>query len=69
VTIDAIVIRRDALEKTNRRTDPRLAVGSKTSPARGACAGRHLTAVGLCAEVGEFQRFQKGGTADEATSG
>ena len=75
--IDAIVIRRDALEKTIAE----LIGGSpwEQTVARLRCLRGvdTLTAVGLCAEVGEFQRFQKAGqlmsylglTPSEDTSG
>ena len=59
--IDAIVIRRDALEKTIAELIP----GSpweqtivRLSCPRGIGT---LSAVGLCAEIGDFERFAKGG--------
>ena len=75
--IDAIVIRRDALEKTIGE----LIFGSpwEQTVARLRCLRGvdTLTAVGLCAEVGEFTRFEKprqlmsylGLTPSEDTSG
>jgi transposase len=72
--IDAIVIRRDALEKTIAGLIP----GSpwEQTVARFRCLDT-LSAVGLCAEVGEFERFRKAGqlmsylglTPSEDTSG
>ena len=57
--IDAIVIRRDALEKTTGE----LILGSpwEQTVARLRCLRGidTLSAVGLCAEVGEFERFAK----------
>ncbi len=75
--IDAIVIRRDALEKAIGE----LIGGSpwEQTVARLRCLRGidTLSAVGLCAEVGEFERFQKAGqlmsylglTPSEDTSG
>ena len=62
--IDAIVIRRDALEKIIAELIP----GSPWAQRRAAAGLRGvdtLSAVGLCAEVGEFARFAKAAAADE----
>ena len=75
--IDAIVIRRDALEKKSASWCP--ARRGEQTVARLRCLRGidTLSAVGLCAEVGEFTRFEKprqlmsylGLTPSEDTSG
>jgi transposase len=75
--IDAIVIRRDALEKTIAELIPGSPWEQTVARLRCLRGVDTLTAVGLCAEVGEFARFQKAGqlmsylglTPSEDTSG
>jgi transposase len=75
--IDAIVIRRDALEKTIAELIPGSPWEQTVARFRCLRGVDTLTAVGLCAEVGEFSRFEKprqlmsylGLTPSEDTSG
>jgi transposase len=75
--IDAIVIRRDALEKTIADLIPGSPWEQTVARLRCLRGIDTLTAVGLCAEVGEFTRFEKAGqlmsylglTPSEDTSG
>jgi transposase len=75
--IDAIVIRRDALEKTIAELIPGSPWEQTVARLRCLRGIDTLTAVGLCAEVGEFGRFAKAGqlmsylglTPSEDTSG
>ncbi len=75
--IDAIVIRRDALEKTIAGLIPGSPWEQTVGRLRCLRGIDTLSAVGLCAEVGEFQRFAKAGqlmsylglTPSEDTSG
>jgi len=75
--IDAIVIRRDALEKTIAELIPGSPWEQTVARLRCLRGVDTLSAVGLCAEVGEFQRFAKAGqlmsyvglTPSEDTSG
>ena len=75
--IDAIAIRRDALEKTIAELIPGSPWEQTVARLRCLRGIDTLTAVGLCAEVGEFERFQKAGqlmsylglTPSEDTSG
>ena len=75
--IDAIVIRRDALEKTIAELIPGSPWEQNVARLRCLRGIDTLTAVGLCAEVGEFTRLQKAGqlmsylglTPSEDTSG
>ena len=75
--IDATVIRRDALEKTIAELIPGSPWEQTVARLRCLRGIDTLSAVGLCAEVGEFERFQKAGqlmsyvglTPSEDTSG
>jgi transposase len=75
--IDAIVIRRDALEKTIGELIPGSPWEQTAARLRCLRGIDTLSAVGLCPEVGEFERFQKAGqlmsyvglTPSEDTSG
>ena len=75
--IDAIVIRRDALEKTIAELIPGSPWEQTVARLRCLRGIDTLSAVGLCAEVGEFERFHKAGqlmsylglTPSEDTSG
>ena len=75
--IDAIVIRRDALEKTIAELIPGSPWEQTVARLRCLRGIDTLSAVGLCAEVGDFQRFAKAGqlmsyvglTPSEDTSG
>jgi transposase len=75
--IDAIVIRRDALEKTIEELIPGSPWEQTVARLRCLRGIDTLSAVGLCAEVGEFARFAKAGqlmsyvglTPSEDTSG
>jgi transposase len=75
--IDAIVIRRDALEKTIAELIPGSPWQQTVARLRCLRGIDTLSAVGLCAEIGEFERFQKaaqlmsylGLTPSEDTSG
>jgi transposase len=75
--IDAIVIRRDALEKTIAELIPGSAWEQTVGRLRCLRGIDTLSAVGLCAEIGEFERFAKAGqlmsylglTPSEDTSG
>jgi len=75
--IDSIVIRRDALEKTIAELIPGSPWEQTVSRLRCLRGIDTLSAVGLCAEVGEFERFAKAGqlmsylglTPSEDTSG
>ena len=75
--IDAIVIRRDALEKTIGELVPGSPWEQTVARLRCLRGIDTLSAVGLCAEVGEFTRFEKprqlmsylGLTPSEDTSG
>jgi transposase len=75
--IDAIVIRRDALEKIITKLIPGSPWEQTVARLRCLRGIDTLTAVGLCAEVGDFERFQKAGqlmsylglTPSEDTSG
>ena len=75
--IDAIVIRRDALQKTIAELIPGSPWEQTVARLRCLRGIDTLSAVGLCAEVGEFDRFQKAGqlmsylglTPSEDTSG
>ena len=60
--IDAIVIRRDALEKTIAELIPGSPWEQTVARLRCLRGVDTLTAVGLCAEVGEFTRFEKPGS-------
>ncbi len=76
-TIDAIVIRRDALEKTIAELIPGSPWEQTVARLRCLRGIDTLSAVRLCAEVGEFERFAKAGqlmsylglTPSEDTSG
>jgi transposase len=57
--IDAIVIRRDAIEKTIAELIPGSPWEQTVGRLRCLRGIDTLTAVGLCAEVGEFERFGK----------
>ena len=59
--IDAIVIRRDALEKTIGELIPGSPWEQTVARLRCLRGIDTLSAVGLCAEVGEFERFAKAG--------
>jgi transposase len=59
--IDAIVIRRDALEKTIAELIPGSPWERTVARLRCLRGIDTLSAVGLCAEVGEFARFAKAG--------
>jgi transposase len=59
--IDTIVIRRDALEKTIAELIPGSPWEQTVARLRCLRGIDTLSAVGLCAEVGEFQRFAKAG--------
>ncbi len=75
--VDAIVIRRDALEKTIAELIPGSPWEQTVARLRCLRGIDTLSAVGLCAEVGEFTRFEKAGqlmsylglTPSEDTSG
>jgi transposase len=75
--IDAIVIRRDALEKTIAELIPGSPWEQTVARLRCLRGIDTLSAVGLCAEVGDFERFAKAGqpmsyvglTPSEDTSG
>jgi len=75
--IDAIVIRRDALEKIIAELIPGSPWERTVARLRCLRGIDTLSAVGLCAEVGDFERFQKAGqlmsyvglTPSEDTSG
>ena len=75
--IDAIVIRRDALEKTIAELIPGSPWEQTVARLRCLRGIDTLSAVGLCAEIGEFTRFAKAGqlmsylglTPSEDTSG
>jgi transposase len=75
--IDATVIRRNALEKTIAALIPGSPWEQTVAQLRCLRGIDTLSAVGLCAEVGEFERFQKAGqlmsyvglTPSEDTSG
>jgi transposase len=75
--IDAIVIRRDALEKIIAELIPGSPWEQTVARLRCLRGIDTLSAVGLCAEIGEFTRFQKAGqlmsyvglTPSEDTSG
>jgi transposase len=67
--IDAIVIRRDALEKTIAELIPGSPWEQTVGRLRCLRGIDTLSAVGLCAEVGEFERFAKAGQLMRATSG
>jgi transposase len=75
--IDAAAIRRDALEKTIAELIPGSPWEKTVARLRCLRGVDTLSAVGLCAEVGEFDRFQKAGqlmsyvglTPSEDTSG
>ena len=75
--IDAIVIRRDALEKTIAELIPGSPWEQTVARLRCLRGIDTLSAVGLCAEIGEFERFAKAGqlmsyvglTPSEDTSG
>jgi transposase len=75
--IDAIMIRRDALEKIIAELIPGSPWEQTVARLRCLRGIDTLSAVGLCAEVGEFDRFQKAGqlmsylglTPSEDTSG
>jgi transposase len=75
--IDAIVIRRDALEKTIAELIPGSPWEQTIARLRCLRGIDTLSAVGLCAEIGEFERFAKAGqlmsylglTPSEDTSG
>ena len=75
--IDAIVIRRDALEKIIAELIPGSPWEQTVARLRCLRGIDTLSAVGLCAEVGEFERFAKAGqlmsylglTPSEDTSG
>ena len=75
--VDAIVIRRDALEKTIAELIPGSPWEQTVARLRCLRGIDTLSAVGLCAEVGEFKRFQNAGqlmsylglTPSEDTSG
>jgi transposase len=75
--IDAIVIRRDALEKTIAELIPGSPWEQTVARLRCLRGIDTLSAVGLCAEVGEFTRFETAGqlmsylglTPSEDTSG
>jgi transposase len=75
--IDAIVIRRDALEKTIAELIPGSPWQQTVARLRCLRGIDTLSAVGLCAEIGEFERFAKAGqlmsylglTPSEDTSG
>jgi transposase len=60
-TIDAVVIRRDALEKTIAELIPGSPWEQTVGRLRCLRGIDTLSAVGLCAEVGEFGRFAKAG--------
>ena len=49
----------------DRRAGPRLAVGAEVARLRCLRGIDTLSAVGLCAEVGDFERFARAGAADE----
>jgi len=59
--IDAIVIRRDALENTIRELIPGSPWEQTVARLRCLRGIDTLSAVGLCAEVGDFQQFQRAG--------
>ena len=59
--IDATVIRREALEKTIAELIPGSPWEQTVARLRCLRGIDTLSAVGLCAEVGEFKRFQKAG--------
>ena len=59
--IDAIVIRRDALEKTIVELIPGSPWEQTVARLRCLRGIDTLSAVGLCAEIGDFQRFAKAG--------
>ena len=64
--IDALVVRRDALERQMEVLVARLAVGAGALPRLRCLRGLDtLSALGLCAEVGDFARFERAGAADE----
>ena len=75
--IDATVIRRDALEKTIGELIPGSPWEQTVARLRCLRGIDTLSAVGLCAEIGEFERFEKAGqlmsylglTPSEDTSG
>ncbi|MGH2893852.1 MAG: IS110 family transposase, partial [Solirubrobacteraceae bacterium] len=75
--VDAIVIRRDALEKTIAELIPGSPWEQTVARLRCLRGIDTLSAVGLCAEIGEFERFAKAGqlmsyvglTPSEDTSG
>ena len=75
--IDAIVIRRDALEKTIAELIPGSPWEQTVARLRCLRGIDTLSAVGLCAEIGEFERFAQAGqlmsylglTPSEDTSG
>ncbi len=75
--IDAIVIRRDALEKTIGELIPGSPWAQTVARLRCLRGIDTLSAVGLCAEIGDFERFAKAGqlmsyvglTPSEDTSG
>jgi transposase len=75
--IDAIVIRRDALENTIAELVPGSPWEQTVARLRCLRGIDTLSAVGLCAEIGEFERFAKAGqlmsylglTPSEDTSG
>ena len=63
--IDAIVIRRDALEKTIAELIPGSPWEQTVARLRCLRGIDTLSAVGLCAEVGEFRAVREGRAADE----
>ena len=48
---------RRELEREDHHAAPRLALGHRRRPARCLRGVDTLTAVGLCSEIGDFQRF------------
>jgi len=57
--IDALVIRRDALERTIAGLVPRSPWAEQVARLRCLRGIDTLSAVGLCAEIGDFARFQR----------
>jgi transposase len=59
--IDALVVRRDALEATIAQLVPDSPWAQTVARLRCLRGIDTLTAVGLCAEIGDFERFQRAG--------
>jgi hypothetical protein len=63
--IDALIVRRDALEAAIGELVPGSLWAQTVARLRCLRGIDTLSAVGLCAEIGDWERFQRPGAADE----